>query len=126
MKEKGRFGLGLSKATDVLWNTDGVCIEDLKARDVLVVVTNNTYCFKMLDSRGNALVTSNGPHITEPTVRKIAGATFGGSIIKAGWILLGCYLELNRYLEFEKIVLTRVRSICLNGKKMMPLQKEVQ
>ena len=110
-------GFMFSVARDELWNADGICIKDLKAGDVLTVVTNNTYCFKILDSRGNALVTSNGPHIAEPTMEKIVGATLGGSIIRPGWVLLGYRLEL------KIIVLTRVQSICLNGIQLIPSEK---
>ena len=123
MRQKSISSFVLSAARDELWNADGIHIKDLKIGDVLTVVTNNTYYFRILDSRGNALVTSNGPHITEPTVRKITGATFGGSIIRPDWVLLGYRLELSRYLELNRMVLGRVRSICLNGSQLIPSEK---
>ncbi len=120
MNEKGRFGLSLSKAIDVLEQGFGIFVRDLKAGDVVTLVTNNTYWLVFTDSEGNVILSSNGPHVKKPMLSQVIGATLGGSDLKWAWILLGYPLELK-----EK-KLTRVRSISLNGKKMMPLQKGIQ
>jgi len=120
MNEKGRFGLSLSKAVDVLEKGFGIFVRDLKAGDVVTLVTNNTYWLVFINSEGTVILLSNGPHIKKPTLSQVIGATLGGSDLRWDWILLGYPLEL------KGINVTRVRSICLNGSKMMPLQKGIQ
>ncbi len=88
--------------------------------DVVTLVTNNTYWLVFINSEGTVILLSNGPHNKKPTLSQVIGATLGGSDLRWDWILLGYPLEL------KGINVTRVRSICLNGSKMMPLRETIQ
>jgi hypothetical protein len=65
----------------------------------------------MLDEEWDALV-QGGRHFQEATTARIDGCTLGGSLMKLGWIAVGCCLELS--VRGRRIVTSRVRSISVN------------
>jgi hypothetical protein len=128
LEEKSRGGIKFSAVVAELEKRDGLFVRNLKEGDVVVIETNHVYEFLFLDSEGNAIVTSNGFYITEPTETQVLGATFGGSTIKIGWILLGCRLEIKRHLEMRPLCISRVRAIYpiyLKQKKSMSPEEKV-
>jgi hypothetical protein len=89
-----------------------VDVHSLAPGTALVVETRNSrYCLAMHAEDGDALV-QGGHHFQEATTARIDGCTFGGSLMKLGWIAVGCCLELS--VRGRRIVTSRVRSISVN------------
>jgi len=73
--------------------TQGLTIETLDAGATLLVKTrHSSYRVVILDGP-QCLVVVEGGVFPEPTIVRLAGATFGGSALKLGWILVGLRLE---------------------------------
>jgi hypothetical protein len=79
--------------------------------ELVVETRNSRYCLAMLDEGWDARV-QGGRHFEETTTARIDGCTFGGSLMKLGWIAVGCCLELS--VRGRRIVTSRVRSISVN------------
>ena len=72
---------------------DGVAIAELEAGVTLLVKTrHSSYRLTIID-RVRHLVLAEGGIFREPTVVRVSGATFGGSSLKVGWILVGLRVE---------------------------------
>jgi hypothetical protein len=72
---------------------NGVSVETLAAGAALLVRTrHSTYRIVVLDG-SHHLVRVEGGVFPEPTVVRLTGATFGGSTLKAGWIVVGLRIE---------------------------------
>jgi hypothetical protein len=73
--------------------TQGLTVETLDAGATLLVKTrHSSYRVVILDGRQRLVVVEGGV-FPEPTVVRLSGATFGGSALKLGWILVGLRLE---------------------------------
>lgn len=79
--------------------------------ELVVETRNSRYCLAMLDEEWEALV-QGGRHFQEATTARIDGCTFGGSLMKLGWIVVGCCLELS--VRGRRIVTSRVRTISVH------------
>jgi hypothetical protein len=73
----------------------GVALESLAAFDTIWVRTRNSdYRIFLLDpSSGRALV-EGGSHFIEPVEATVNGSTFGGYMLKSGWIGNGLRIEM--------------------------------
>jgi hypothetical protein len=87
----------------------GIDVRSLPAGSEVVVGTcNSRYRFVMLDAGGrNAMV--EGAYFPQETTVRIEGSTFGGSLLRIGWIGLDLFLELSS--GGKRVVTSRVRSI---------------
>ena len=73
----------------------GVLIEDLAAGSSLTARTKHScYRFEIVDPATRLARVTGGSLFSEPTDVRIAGATVGGCMIKAGWIGVGLRVEL--------------------------------
>ena len=73
----------------------GVYLKNLKAGDVVTVETrNSTYVIAVADPKERDVVISGGRFFTEPTKVSINGSTWGGSMLKIGFIGNGMALEI--------------------------------
>src|SRR5262245_58168259 len=79
--------------------------------ELVVETCNSRYRFVMLDDHWNVLV-QGGRRFEQATTARIDGCTFGGSLLKLGWIARGLCLEMS--VGGKRIVISRVRSIRLN------------
>jgi hypothetical protein len=72
----------------------GINVHKLKAGTVLLVLTRNSL-YKIV--KGNKdqydITVQGGKHFRQPSQANFSGSTFGGSIIKIGWIGYGMYME---------------------------------
>ena len=90
---------------------DGLAIETVDDGTAITVKTRRSnYRLVVLDRRQH-LVCAQGGVFSEPTVVRIAGATFGGSTLKVGWIVEGLRLEFS--LGPRQIVSSPVQSVVL-------------
>jgi hypothetical protein len=88
---------------------EGVCIEGLASGATVSVNTRHScYEVSILDGRRH-LVLIHGGVFAAPTVVRLSGATFGGSALKLGWILVGFRMEFG--LGSRRIVSSTVLSV---------------
>ena len=89
----------------------GLSVEILNPGTRLVVRTlHSIYKITVVDGSRN-MVRAEGGIFPEPTLVRLSGATFGGSAVKLGWIVVGLRMELG--LGLRHIKSSSVRSIAL-------------
>jgi hypothetical protein len=90
----------------------GIDLRSLPAGTAVVVDTRHSrYRFVMLDETGRNALIEGGPYFPRATTVRVEGSTFGGSLLKVGWIGLGLCVELS--FGGKRIITSRVRSIRL-------------
>lgn len=72
----------------------GVFTKDILPGSTVLVQTRNT--LYTLVNHGDRWIGQGGKHLPELTEVHVNGSTFGGSMIKVGFIGIGMYLELDR------------------------------
>ena len=88
---------------------DGVGVYALDAGSILIVKTRHS-CYRLTVVDGSRqLVLAAGGIFPEPTIVRLSGATFGGSTLKVGWILVGLRIEFG--LGTTQITSSPVQSI---------------
>ena len=70
----------------------GIWTKDVPPGHTVLVQTHNT--LYALTNHGDRWIGQGGQRLPEGTVVHVNGSTFGGSIIKVGFIGIGMYLEL--------------------------------
>jgi hypothetical protein len=101
---------------------DGLAIEKLEAGVTLVATTqHSTYRLTVLDGARH-LVRAEGGIFPEPTVVRLSGATFGGSTLKLGWILVGLRIEFG--LGPRQITSSTVQSIAIESPSPLTVREE--
>jgi hypothetical protein len=94
--------------------TDGVQIEQMDEMQSLLVRTRNTwYEITVIDGRSGEVVVSGGQFFPMATRARLAGATFGGSILKLRGIYIGLQMEINT--ENGPLLTTRVKMIAVES-----------
>ena len=89
---------------------EGVTLMTLKACDTIHVRTRNSdYEIFMLDPRlGRALV-RGGEYFAEPVEGTVSGSTFGGCMLKMGWLGVGLRMEI--YANGQRTITSPVNSL---------------
>jgi hypothetical protein len=88
---------------------NGVEVCALGAGSTVIVNTRHS-CYRLTVVDGSRqLVLAAGGIFPEPTIVRLSGATFGGSTLKVGWILVGLRIEFG--LGTTQITSSRVQSI---------------
>lgn len=74
----------------------GVFLQDIPNGHIVEVHTRNSvYVIAVIDKeKGKVAIQGNGKHLQQPTVGYLQGSTFGGSMLKVGWIGIGMHLEV--------------------------------
>ena len=91
-------------------SADGVGLHELAAFTTLVVKTfNSLYRVVVLDPPQPRILIQGGTFFPQPTEASLAGASFGGSMLKLAW--LGCGLRMEVCLDGQRIVTSPVKSI---------------
>jgi hypothetical protein len=91
---------------------EGVSLMTLKACDTIHVRTRNSdYEIFILDpSSGRALV-RGGEYFGEPVEGTVSGSTFGGCMLKMGWLGVGLRMEI--YASGQRTITSPVKSLSL-------------
>jgi hypothetical protein len=86
----------LDEATRMSDKLEGVTLETLKPCDTIHARTRNSdyEIFLLAPESGRALV-KGGKYFAEPAEATISGSTFGGCILKMGWLGVGLRMEFN-------------------------------
>ena len=97
----------------------GVALTELDALSTLVVKTlNSLYRVVVLDPPHTRILIQGGEFFPEPTEARLAGATFGGSMLKLSW--LACGLRMEICCGGQRIVTSPVQSIEVEGSQDLP------
>ena len=98
---------GVSEISPLL---EGVTLMTLKARDKIHVRTRNSvYEILMLDPESGRALAQGGEYFTEPVEATVSGSTFGGCMLKAGWLGVGLRMEI--YANGRRTVTSPVQSL---------------
>ena len=97
----------------------GVALTELDALSTLVVKTlNSLYRVVVLDPPRTRILIQGGEFFPEPTEARLAGSTFGGSMLKLSW--LACGLRMEVCSGGQRIVTSPVQSIEVEGNRALP------
>lgn len=77
--------------------TSGLCLHSLNTHDLVICRTLNTeYRMLVLDPLRRHVRVQGGGLFIEPTDAVLAGSSYGGSMIRLGWICTGMQIEFVR------------------------------
>jgi hypothetical protein len=94
---KRYIGRTLDRELEVTEQSVGILLKDIGADSFVVAQTRDvTYTLAIVDAAaGTVAVQSDGTSFSEPAVCGLNGSTFGGSMIKVGWIGTDMKIEFN-------------------------------
>jgi hypothetical protein len=108
----------LDGATQITRELDGVTLESLESYDTIYAQTRNSdYKIFLLDPKSGRALVQGGKFLTEPVEATISGSTFGGCMLKMGWLGVGLRMEINingQRLETSPVQVLRVEHDNLN------------
>jgi hypothetical protein len=88
----------------------GVCLDDLPEGALLEVETQNRWYTIVIRGRGKELIWGHPRYCPDPVPVRIAGSTWGGSMLKQRFIGRGMRLEF-RHPVFRTIMTSRIVDI---------------
>lgn len=96
--------------TELSSTLDGVALRTLTAFDTVCARTlnNDYYIFLLEPETGKALI-QGGRYFSEPIEVTVSGSTFGGCMLKMGWLGVGLRIEI--CTGGQRIVTSPVRSL---------------
>jgi hypothetical protein len=94
----------------------GVGLGELEAlTTVLIRTLNSLYRIVVLEPPRQRILIQGGEFFPEPTEARLAGASFGGSMLKLSWF--GCGLRMEVCSDGQRIVTSPVQSIEVQREK---------
>ncbi len=100
----------LNDLVEIHQSLEGVTLQTLAPGSTVHARTrHNDYHIFLLDPESGRAVVQGGRFFVEPTEATVVGATFGGCMIKLGWIGIGLRLEIN--LDGRPILTSPVQSL---------------
>jgi hypothetical protein len=101
--------------TETCPSPGGVELKTLNRYDAIIVRTaNSLYRIFLLDPETGRALLEGGRHITEPVEAIIIGSSFGGSVVRTGWIGVG--LRIDAWAGDKYIRTSLVKSLRLEHK----------
>lgn len=91
----------------------GVDINELDPKIKKIIVETQNSIYELIPKKGNVFIAKGGEYIPKPRKIKINGSTWGGSMIKTGWIGIEMYMEL--MLSQKMITTSCIKSITVYG-----------
>ena len=89
---------------------EGVCLDELRPGDHLEIQTRSR-CYHLLNQGdGDALIYGHPEYCPDPVKVKVSGSTWGGSMLKQGFIGEGMYLQF-RLPQRSTITTSRIVAI---------------
>jgi hypothetical protein len=89
---------------------EGVSLITLEACDTIHVRTRNSaYEIFLLDPNSGRAFVRGGEYFAEPVEATVSGSTFGGCMLKAGWLGVGLRMEI--YANGQRTVTSPVQSL---------------
>lgn len=97
----------------------GLRITDLDSITPLLVRTENTvYSITVLEPCGSQILVQGGAFFPEATLARFEGSSFGGSLLKQGWIGRGLRMEICS--AGQRILTSRVQSMEIQEDPSLP------
>ena len=98
---------------------DGIGLNDLDPLTTIVVQTlNSIYHVVVIEPPRPRILIQGGRFFPYPTEARLAGASFGGSLLKLAW--LGCGLRMEVCSNGQRIITSPVRSIAIERDTELP------
>jgi hypothetical protein len=102
----------LDGAASISLKLEGLTLRSLEACDTIYARTNNNdYEIFLLDPDSGRALVKGGKYLLEPTEATVVGSTFGGCMLKIGWLGVGMRMEIHaegRYLTTTPLKSLRV------------------
>jgi hypothetical protein len=100
----------LEEVTKISPLLEGVSLTTLEACDMIHVRTRNSaYEIFLLDPNSGRALVRGGEYFAEPVEATVIGSTFGGCMLKAGWLGVGLRMEI--YMNGQRTVTSPVQSL---------------
>ncbi len=98
--------------TEMSSSFDGIAIRSLGQFDTVCAKTLNSdyYIFLLEPETGKALV-QGGRFFVQPSEATVSGSTFGGCMLKMGWLGIGLRIEI--CFDGKRIVTSPVRTLMI-------------
>jgi len=89
---------------------EGVSLRTLTAYDTILAQTvNSVYEIFLLEPESGRALVQGGKFFTEPSEATVNGSTFGGSVLKMGWLGVGLRMEI--FANGKRTVTSPVQSL---------------
>jgi hypothetical protein len=89
---------------------EGATLTALEACDTIHVRTRNSdYEIFLLDPKSGRALLRGGEYFAEPVEATVNGSSFGGCMLKAGWLGVGLRMEI--YVNGQRTVTSPVQSL---------------
>jgi len=89
---------------------DGVMLMTLEACDMIQARTRNSvYEIFLLEPKSGRALVRGGKRFAEPVEATVSGSTFGGCMLKIGWLGVGLRMEI--YENGHRTVTTPIQSL---------------
>jgi hypothetical protein len=86
----------LDETIEISDELEGVTLQTLKPCDIIHVRTcNSDYDIFLLEPESGRALVRGGRYFAQPVEATVSGSTFGGSMLKLGWLCEGFQIEFN-------------------------------
>ena len=100
----------LDGVTEISPSLEGVTLMELKPCDTIHARTRNSdYEIFLLDPNSGRALVQGGEYFAEPVEATVSGSSFGGCMLKLGWIGVGLRIEF--YVNGKRTVTSPVQSL---------------
>lgn len=91
---------------------DGIVLATLAVRDVILALTQNSrYHITLVNPETGEATVQGGSFFAEPALAAVCGSSFGGCMLKTGWLGIGLRIEICS--GGQRIVTSPVREIII-------------
>src|SRR5262245_19850973 len=96
--------------TEICDELEGLTLRTLEACDMIHARTrNNDYEIFLLDPESGRALVQGGEYFTEPVEATVTGSTFGGCMLRMGWLGVGLRMEF--YTHGLRTVTSPIQSL---------------
>jgi hypothetical protein len=107
----------LDKTLEISDGLEGVTLRTLKPRDRIHVRTcNSDYDIFLLEPESGRALVRGGKYFAQPVEATVSGSTFGGCMLKVGWLCEGLQMEFNT--NGRRIVTSPVAELCIEHESL--------
>ncbi len=100
----------LDGVTEMSPALEGIILKTLEACDMIQARTRNSvYEIFMLEPKSGRALVRGGKYFAEPIEATVSGSTFGGCMLKIGWLGVGLRMEI--YVNGQRTVTTPLQSL---------------
>jgi hypothetical protein len=86
----------LDETIEIIGDLEGVTLQALKPCDMIHGRTcNSDYEIFLLEPESGRALVKGGKYFAQPEEATVSGSTFGGCMLKVGWLCEGLQMELN-------------------------------